>query len=95
MKGWNDPRLYTIDGLRRRGIPIEALNEFLDRVPVTRRGNDTFIQLSLFDNVIKTWLDKHCSRLLAVSDPVHLELTNVAQGTATELSAPFHPHEPE
>jgi glutaminyl-tRNA synthetase len=94
VKGWDDPRLYTIDGLRRRGIPLEALNDFLDRVPVTRKGNDNYIQLSLFDFVVKSHLDELCPRSLAVSDPVHLEITNIPATESTVLQAPVFPRDP-
>jgi glutaminyl-tRNA synthetase len=94
VEGWDDPRLYTLTGLRRRGIPIQALNEFLDLVPVTRRGNDNYIQHSFFDHVIKGWLDKHCPRYLAVSEPVHVELTNIGDKETKTYNALHFPNDP-
>jgi len=76
VSGWDDPRLFTISGLRRRGVPVEALNEFLDHVPVTRRGNENFIQMSMFEHVIMTYLDKVSPRTMAVSEPLEVELLN-------------------
>ena len=77
VNGWDDPRLFTISGIARRGVPREALNEFLDLVPVTRRGNDNYVQMSLFEHVLKTYLDKTCQRMLAVSDPVRVHIQGV------------------
>jgi glutaminyl-tRNA synthetase len=93
VKGWDDPRLFTIDGLRRRGISLEALNEFLDRVPVTRKGNDNYIQLALFDYVVKQVFDKSCPRQLAVADPVTIELTNMKSDESEIIDAPHFPND--
>jgi glutaminyl-tRNA synthetase len=78
VDGWDDPRLFTLAGIQRRGVPVEALAEFLDLVPVTRRGNDNFIQMEMFDNVINKFMDVKFSRTLAVVDPVKLTITDLA-----------------
>lgn len=89
MVGWDDPRLFTISGLRRRGIPLAALNDFLDSIPVARRGNDNYIQMSKFEHVLKTYLDKNCSRMMAVSDPVLVTIENLKEPMT--LQAPHFP----
>lgn len=92
VAGWDDPRLFTISGLRKRGVPLGALNEFLDSIPVTRRGNDNFIQMAKFDHVVKGYLDKVCPRMMAVSDPVAVKIVNSMGSTQySALSFPAIP----
>lgn len=94
VNGWDDPRLFTVDGIRRRGVPIEAMNEFLDLVPVSRKGNDNFIQLALFDHAVKQILDKTCPRQLAVSEPVTVEITDMKDDETKVFEAPNFPNDP-
>ena len=91
VAGWSDPRLFTIEGLKRRGVPVEALNEFLDRVPVTRRGNENFIQMELFDSVLRSHLDRHCQRVMGVVDPVPVQLCSLAADARRGFEALRHP----
>jgi glutaminyl-tRNA synthetase len=93
VNGWDDPRLFTVDGIRRRGIPIEAMNEFLDLVPVSRKGNDNYIQLALFDHAVKGVLDKICPRTLAVTEPVGLEITDLKDDETLTFEAPNFPND--
>lgn len=74
VHGWDDPRLLTINGMRRRGYPAEAINNFCDIVGVTRRGNENFIQFSVLENEVRKYLDVHAPRTMAVIDPVELYL---------------------
>lgn len=69
------------------------MNEFLDLVPVTRKGNDNFIQLALFEHAVKGVLDKMCPRQLAVSDPVNLEITDMKEDEVTSHEAPHFPND--
>ena len=89
VAGWDDPRLFTISGLRKRGIPLGALNEFLDSIPVTRRGNDNYIQMAKFDHVVKGYLDKVCPRMMAVSDPIPVMILNIK--STQQCTAPSFP----
>ncbi len=91
VAGWNDPRLFTIEGLKRRGVPVEALNEFLDRVPVTRRGNENYIQMELFESVLRSHLDRVCERVMGVVDPVALTLSNLPVESCLRFEALHHP----
>lgn len=77
VKGWDDPRLFTINGLRRRGITSNAINEFIDKVGVTRRGNENIVDIRLFENVVKTELDSICKRTMSVINPLLIILTNI------------------
>ena len=93
--GWNDPRLFTIDGLKRRGVPVEALNEFLDRVPVTRRGNENYIQMELFDNIIRGYLSRTCERYMGVVDPVMVRIVNIEDVKNLRYEALKYPADPK
>ena len=77
VTGWNDPRMPTIDGLRRRGYTPEAINNFVDRVGVTRRGNENIISISWLENSIRTDLDTKAPRTMAVIDPLKIVLKNL------------------
>lgn len=83
--------MFTLAGIQRRGIPTPALNEFLDLVPVTRRGNTNFIQVEMFNNVIMKYLNTHWSRTLAVIDPVKLIITNLPEDHLEEIEIPKFP----
>jgi len=76
MSGWDDPRLLTINGLRRRGYPPEALNNFCDLLSVTRRGNDNVIQFTFLEHCIRQYLLEHAPRTFVITEPALLELTN-------------------
>ena len=81
VTGWNDPRMPTIDGLRRRGYTPEAINNFVDRVGVTRRGNENIISISWLENSIRTDLDAKAPRTMAVVDPIKVVLKNLEKET--------------
>lgn len=76
VDGWDDPRLFTVVGLRRRGYPAEAINNFCDLISVTRRGNDNVIQFSFLEHCIRSYLIKHAAKTFAVIEPALLELVN-------------------
>jgi glutaminyl-tRNA synthetase len=78
VTGWDDPRIFTLDGMRRRGIPAEAINEFCDQLGVTRRGNETIIPLHFLESVLRRHLDVIAPRRLTVLDPVKLTIINFA-----------------
>ena len=81
VTGWNDPRMPTIDGLRRRGYTPDAINNFVDRVGVTRRGNENIISISWLENSIRTDLDAKAPRTMAVIDPIKVVLKNLDKET--------------
>jgi glutaminyl-tRNA synthetase len=70
------------------------MNEFLDLVPVTRKGNDNFIQHALFEHAVKGVLDRICPRQLAVADPVTIDITDMKDDETKVLDAPFFPNDP-
>ena len=97
VNGWDDPRMPTIVGLRRRGYTPEAIQLFAERIGVTK--SDSWIDYSTLEGCLRETLDTQVPRAMAVLDPVRLVLTNwdevMGAGVLDECSAPVHPHLPE
>ena len=98
VSGWDDPRMPTIVGLRRRGYTAQALRLFADRIGVSK--SDSWIDYSTLEGCLRETLDVTAPRAMAVLDPVKLTITNweEAFGSANHLEdchAPVHPHLPE
>jgi glutaminyl-tRNA synthetase len=95
VEGWDDPRLLTLKGLRRRGYTPEALNDFCDTVSVTRRGNENMVSIKLLQNSIRKHLDKIAVRTMAVLDPVTVTITNLNEKDTLNLECYPFPKEPQ
>ncbi|MFC5519489.1 glutamine--tRNA ligase/YqeY domain fusion protein [Polaromonas jejuensis] len=97
VSGWDDPRMPTIVGLRRRGYTPEALQLFAERIGVTK--SDSWIDYSTLEGALRDTLDPIAPRAMAVLDPIKLVLTNwdavMGAGKLDDCSAPVHPHHPE
>ena len=97
VSGWDDPRMPTIAGLRRRGYTPESLQLFAERIGVTK--SDSWIDYSTLEGCLRETLDGSAARAMAVLDPVKLVLTNwdelMGVGTLDECTAPIHPHHSE
>jgi glutaminyl-tRNA synthetase len=97
VSGWDDPRLPTIVGLRRRGYTPEALQLFADRIGVSKA--DSWIDYSTLEIALRDDLDPKAARAMAVLDPVKMVVTNwdelMGAGHLEPCSAPVHPHAPE
>jgi glutaminyl-tRNA synthetase len=97
VAGWDDPRMPTIAGLRRRGYTPAALQLFAERIGVTK--SDSWIDYSTLEGCLRETLDGSAPRAMAVLDPVKLVLTNwdevMGAGALDDCSAPVHPHQPE
>ena len=96
--GWDDPRMPTLVGLRRRGYTPESLRLFTDRIGVSKA--DSWIDYSVLEQALRDDLDARAPRAMAVLDPLKLELTNWAEvfgnaAHAEPCSAPVHPGQPE
>ncbi|MEY4294805.1 MAG: hypothetical protein RLY82_493, partial [Pseudomonadota bacterium] len=91
--GWDDPRMPTIVGLRRRGYTPEALQLFCERIGVTKA--DSWIDYSTLEGCLRETLDAAAPRAMAVLDPIKLTITNFPAGHVEPCSAPVHPHHEE
>jgi glutaminyl-tRNA synthetase len=85
VKGWDDPRMPTISGMRRRGYTPSAIREFIERVGVAKRDN--IIDVSLLEFCVREDLNKTSPRVMAVLDPIKLVITNYPEGKEEWLDA--------
>ena len=97
VSGWDDPRMPTIVGLRRRGYTPESLQLFAERIGVTK--SDSWIDYSTLEGCLRDDLDPKAARAMAVLDPLQLTITNwdelMGAGKLEACHAPVHPHHPE
>jgi glutaminyl-tRNA synthetase len=89
VNGWDDPRMPTIAGLRRRGYTPAALREFAKRIGVTKSDNS--IEMELLESCIREDLDHCAPRRMAVLNPLKVTITNYPEGESEELPAANHP----
>ena len=93
VSGWDDPRMPTLAGMRRRGFPAAAIRDFCDRVGVTKKEN--YIEMSVLENSVREELDDRAPRVMAVLQPLKIVLTNYPEGQTEMLPAANHPNKPE
>ncbi|MGA8204373.1 MAG: glutamine--tRNA ligase/YqeY domain fusion protein [Woeseiaceae bacterium] len=93
VSGWDDPRMPTIAGMRRRGYPAEALREFVRRGGVTKK--DKLIEMGVLENCVREQLDRSAERRMAVLNPIKVVLTNYPQDRVEMMEALNHPNRPE
>lgn len=93
VNGWDDPRLPTLSGLRRRGVPAPAIRDFCERVGVTRKEN--VIDLAQLETCTREALEQSAPRALAVLRPLKVVIENYPAGQVEWLDAPNHPQRPE
>lgn len=91
VAGWDDPRMPTLSGFRRRGVTPEAIREFANRVGVARANNR--VELAILEAAIRDDLNHRCPRVLAVLRPLKVTLTNLPAGEVVWLDAPLWPHD--
>ncbi|HEX9109533.1 MAG TPA: glutamine--tRNA ligase/YqeY domain fusion protein, partial [Longimicrobiales bacterium] len=91
VSGWDDPRLPTLAGMRRRGIPASAIRTFCDMVGITKSASRT--ELGTLEYAIRDDLNLRAPRVLCVLRPLPVLLTNVADGVVEYREAPFFPHD--
>lgn len=89
VSGWDDPRMPTLAGLQRRGIPAEALREFIKRIGVAK-ANST-VDLSMFDFAVREVLNRAAPRRMAVLRPLKVVIENYPEGQVEQLEAVNHP----
>ena len=93
VSGWDDPRMPTICGIRRRGYTPESIRMFADKVGVAKREN--IIDLQLMEWCVRQDLNERSNRYMAVLDPVRLVLTDWEEGRVEWFDAPLNPAAPE
>ncbi len=91
VSGWDDPRMPTISGLRRRGYTAASIRQLCERVGVQKRDN--MIELSLLEFCIREELNRTANRVMAVLDPVKLVITNYPEGQVEEMAADNNPED--
>ena len=92
VTGWDDPRMPTLAGMRRRGYPAGAIREFCRRIGVTK--SDSAVEYALLEFCVRQELEATAPRAMAVLDPLRVVLTNY-DGDGESLSAPWHPQQPD
>jgi len=93
VDGWDDPRLPTIVGFRRRGYTPESLHLFAERIGVAKENST--IDMSILEDCLREDLNERAARRIAVLDPVKLVIDNYPEGAEEQCPAPNHPQKPE
>ncbi|MEN8178684.1 MAG: glutamine--tRNA ligase/YqeY domain fusion protein [Pseudomonadota bacterium] len=89
VEGWDDPRMPTIAGLRRRGFTSGSIRDFCQRIGITK--SDNLVEMGVLENCIREDLDRSAPRRMAVMHPLKIVLENYSEGQMEELVAPNHP----
>ncbi|CCQ11871.1 Glutaminyl-tRNA synthetase [Pseudoalteromonas luteoviolacea B = ATCC 29581] len=90
VEGWDDPRMPTIAGLRRRGYTPASIREFCKRIGITKQDN--MVEMGMLEACIREDLNENAPRAMAVLDPVKIVIENFDVNTVEEISAPNHPN---
>ncbi|HYD82778.1 MAG TPA: glutamine--tRNA ligase, partial [Opitutus sp.] len=93
VDGWDDPRMATIVGFRRRGFTPESIRLFCDRIGVSKA--DSWIDMTVLEDCLREDLNERALRRIAVLDPLKLVIENYPEGQSEECYAPNHPQKPE
>jgi len=93
VSGWDDPRMPTLAGLRRRGVPPEAIVDFVRRTGVARANS--VVDPAMFDHAVREHLNRTAPRRMAVLRPLKLVIENYTEGEVEELDAANHPDDPQ
>jgi len=91
VSGWDDPRMLTISGLRRRGYTPEAIRDFCERIGVAKRGS--MVDISLLEHCLREDLNKRAPRVMAVLRPLRVVIDNYPEGQVEELDAVNNPED--
>ena len=93
VSGWDDPRMPTLSGMRKRGYPAVAIKTFCNKVGVTKK--DKSIQMALLESCVREQLDEDSPRVMAVINPLKVVIDNYPEDKTESLEAPNHPKQPE
>jgi glutaminyl-tRNA synthetase len=92
VAGWDDPRMPTLAGLRRRGVPPAAIREFVKRIGVAKANS--VVDMAMFEHAIRDELNRTALRRMAVLRPLRVVIDNYPEGQTEELEAANHPDDP-
>ena len=92
VKGWDDPRMPTLTGLRRRGVPPEAIRDFIKRIGVAKANS--LVDVGMFEFSVREALNESALRRMAVLRPLKVVIENYPEGQTEELEAVNHPDDP-
>ena len=93
VDGWDDPRMPTVHGMRRRGYTPEGIREFARRIGISKSEN--IVDMAVLESAIRDDLESKVPRVMAVVRPLKVVLTNYQDGVTASRAAGFHPHHPE
>lgn len=93
VSGWDDPRMPTLVGMRRRGFPAQAIRTFCERIGVGK--SDSWIDMSVLEDCVREQLNETAPRAMCVVDPIKVVITDYPEGQEQILDAPVHPQQPE
>jgi glutaminyl-tRNA synthetase len=93
VSGWDDPRMPTLAGMRRRGYTPEAIRAFCERIGVARA--DSLVDVALLEHAVREDLERRAPRAMAVLRPLRVVVENFPEGEVLELVVPNHPDQPE
>jgi len=91
VAGWDDPRMPTLSGLRRRGVPPEAIRNFISKLSISKR--EGMVELAAFDFEIREYLNHHADRRLAVLNPLKVTIENYPPGKTEQVTASNNPRD--
>jgi glutaminyl-tRNA synthetase len=89
VAGWDDPRMPTISGMRRRGYTPEAIRNFCERIGVAK--NDSIVDMALLEHCVREDLNEKSPRVMAVLRPLRVVIDNYPEGLVEEFDCPYHP----
>ena len=94
VTGWNDPRLHTVQGLKRRGYTPSMINDFCEDIGVARKGNENYTSAKKLESFARKELDATATRVFAVLEPLMLNIVNFDEVEQKEITAPLFPSDP-
>jgi len=92
VRGWDDPRMPTLSGLRRRGFPAEGIRDFASMIGVARA--DGVVEVEMLEHAMRNVLNRNALRRFAVLDPLKVVIENFPEGLVEEMEAPNNPEDP-
>lgn len=93
VDGWDDPRMVTLSGMRRRGYPASAIRDFCDKIGVSKAYS--VVDMGLLEACVRDALNSTAPRAMAVLDPIELIVENYPDGQIEDIEIPVHPDHPE